>query len=239
MEITDTSRPSSLISPPPAPEQNGATGLSSDFETFLRMLTAQIENQDPLNPVDSTDFATQLATFSSVEQQVLTNDLLTSLGAQMGALGVSQLSGWVGMNARAIMPVNYQGEAVNIVTDTSQAADAAQLVVRDAQGTEVARYDIDTGRQETAWAGLDNTGTPLPFGTYSLTVESLLAGDVVGTSPALVQGRIVEARNENGAPILVMQGGQEVPSADIVSLLEPAETRASTDFEQNAGQTDQ
>ncbi|MEM6587599.1 MAG: flagellar hook capping FlgD N-terminal domain-containing protein [Pseudomonadota bacterium] len=224
MEITDTSRPSSLIATPPASTsvQDGAAGLSSDFETFLRMLTAQIENQDPLNPVDSTDFATQLATFSSVEQQVLTNDLLTSLGEQMGALGVSQLSGWVGMNARAIMPVNYQGEAVNIVTNTSQAADAAQLVVRNEQGAEVARYDIETGRQDTAWAGLDATGAALPYGTYSLEVESFLSGDVIGTTPALVEDRIVEARNENGVPILVMQGGQEVPSAEIVSLLEPA-----------------
>lgn len=222
MEISDTSRPSALIATPPQEAQTGAAGLSSDFETFLRMLTAQIENQDPLNPVDSTDFATQLATFSSVEQQVLTNDLLTSLGAQMGALGVSQLSGWVGMNARAIMPVNYQGEAVNIVTDTSRAADAAQLVVRNEQGSEVARYDIETGRQETAWIGFDNTGAVLPYGSYTLEVESFLSGDVIGTSPALIEGRIAEARNENGVPILVMRGGQEVPSTDIVGLLEPS-----------------
>lgn len=222
MEITDTTRPSGLTATAPAPEQDGGAALSSDFETFLRMLTAQIENQDPLNPVDSTDFATQLATFSSVEQQVLTNDLLTSLGAQMGALGVSQLSGWVGMNARAIMPVNYLGEAVNIVTDTSRAADAAQLVVRNEQGSEVARYDIETGRQSTAWAGLDNSGAALPIGTYTLEVESFLSGEVVAISPALIEGRIVEARNENGVPILVMGGGQEVPSSDIVSLLERA-----------------
>ncbi len=222
MEITDTTRPSGLTATAPAPEQDGGAALSSDFETFLRMLTAQIENQDPLNPVDSTDFATQLATFSSVEQQVLTNDLLTSLGAQMGALGVSQLSGWVGMNARAIMPVNYLGEAVNIVTDTSRAADAAQLVVRNEQGSEVARYDIETGRQSTAWAGLDNSGAALPIGTYTLEVESFLSGEVVAISPALIEGRIVEARNENGVPILVMGGGQEVPSSDVVSLLERA-----------------
>jgi len=49
------------------------TEISSDFETFLRMLTVQMQNQDPLNPVDSSDYAVQLATFSSVEQQVQTN----------------------------------------------------------------------------------------------------------------------------------------------------------------------
>ena len=53
--------------------------ISSDFETFLKMLTVQMKNQDPLNPVESTDYATQLATFSGVEQAVLTNDLLKSV----------------------------------------------------------------------------------------------------------------------------------------------------------------
>ena len=52
--------------------------ISSDFETFLKMLTVQMENQDPLNPTDSSEYAMQLATFSGVEQQVLTNDLLNA-----------------------------------------------------------------------------------------------------------------------------------------------------------------
>lgn len=220
MEITDTSRPTGLISPPASAADANATAINSDFETFLRMLTAQIENQDPLNPMDSSDFATQLATFSSVEQQVLTNDLLTALGAQMGALGVSQLSGWVGMNARAIMPVNYSGEAVNIVTQPSEFADAAQLVVRNEQGAEIVRYDIATDRQETAWAGLSASGAPLPIGSYNLEVESFSAGELIDTSPALVEGRIIEARNENGVPILVMNTGQAVESSDIVALRE-------------------
>ena len=70
--------------------------ISSDFDTFLKMLTAQMQNQDPLNPMDSTDYATQLATFSGVEQQARTNELLTNLGSQMAVLGMSQLAGWVG-----------------------------------------------------------------------------------------------------------------------------------------------
>ena len=56
------------------------SALASDFDTFLRMLTTQMQNQDPLNPIDSTDYATQLATFSGVEQQVRTNSLLADLG---------------------------------------------------------------------------------------------------------------------------------------------------------------
>ena len=220
MESTDTSRPSGLITPPASATPQTETAINSDFETFLRMLTAQIENQDPLNPMDSTDFATQLATFSSVEQQVLTNDLLTALGAQMGALGVSQLSGWVGMNARAVMPVNFTGDPVNIVTQPSDFADAAQLVVRNYQGAELARYDIEPERQETTWAGLAPSGEPFLNGSYNLEVESFSSGELIESSPVLVEGRIIEARNENGVPILVMNTGQAVESSDIVALRE-------------------
>lgn len=58
-----------------------ASTVSADFETFLKMLTAQIQNQDPMNPIVSSDYATQLATFSSVEQQVLANSYLENIQA--------------------------------------------------------------------------------------------------------------------------------------------------------------
>ena len=62
--------------------------ISSDFETFLKMLTTQMQNQDPLNPIESSDYAVQLATFSGVEQQVRTNQLLADLANQMGSSGL-------------------------------------------------------------------------------------------------------------------------------------------------------
>ncbi len=81
-----------------APSQGAL--LSSDFQTFLKMLTTQARNQDPLNPMDSSDYAQQLATFSGVEQQVRTNTLLESLAAQLGGGGLTQYASWVGMEAR-------------------------------------------------------------------------------------------------------------------------------------------
>ena len=71
-------------------QAGSASVISSDFETFLKMLTAQMENQDPLNPMDSADYAVQLATFSSVEQQVLTNDLLQAMTLQLGSSGMAE-----------------------------------------------------------------------------------------------------------------------------------------------------
>ena len=75
--------------------------ISADFETFLRLLTAQMQHQDPLNPMESTQFASQLAEFSGVEQAVRTNDLLLGLQDALATLGMGQLGGWIGMQARA------------------------------------------------------------------------------------------------------------------------------------------
>ena len=62
-----------------------APGSGTDFDTFLKMLTSQLKNQNPLNPMEGTEFAVQLATFSGVEQQAQTNKLLAQMVAQMNA----------------------------------------------------------------------------------------------------------------------------------------------------------
>lgn len=195
--------------------------LSSDFETFIRMLTVQMENQDPLNPMESTEFATQLATFSSVEQQVKTNDLLSALGAQMGLMGVSQLSGWIGMEGRAIAPVVFDGAPVALTVSGDTLADRHELVVRDSAGTEVQRLEVSGDREEIAWLGTDRDGNLLPLGTYDISVESHSGDEIVGSTPAQVHGRIIEARTEAGQTVLVMESGQEVPASALLGLRLP------------------
>lgn len=203
-------------------EQAAAPALSSDFDTFLRMLTAQMQNQDPLNPVDSTDFATQLATFSSVEQQVLTNDLLTQLGEQMGSSTMSQLANWVGMEARAPAPVEFSGAPVSIVPKVAAGADAADLIVRDANGTEVQRLPIALDGAPVEWAGVGDDGTALPSGTYRFDVESRSEGTLIESNPALTYNRITEARVDGQDIMLRLSGGTEILSNLVTGL------RAST-----------
>ncbi len=116
-----------------APSQTTArpksTGAASDYTTFLKMLTTQMQNQDPLNPIESTDFAIQLATFSGVEQQVQTNQLLSGLAAQFSLLGMAQLSGWVGQEARTTADVWFDGRAIALTPDAAPAADNLVLNV--------------------------------------------------------------------------------------------------------------
>lgn len=223
MEIPTNPNARSANAQPSVPQPEGGKAvLSSDFETFLKMLTTQMENQDPLNPMDSAEFATQLATFSSVEQQVQTNDLLTDLNTQIGALGMAQLSGWIGMEARADMPITFEGAPVPLTLQTSGVADRAQLVIHDANGTLVQRLDIPPRGGEFVWAGLDAAGAQLPYGQYSATVESYSQGDVIETHPAQVHATITEARQNGAQTDLVMTGGQTVSATDIVGLRDPS-----------------
>lgn len=195
--------------------------VGSDFDTFLKLLTTQMKNQDPLNPIDSTDYATQLATFSGVEQQTRTNQLLESLGGQMSLMGMSQLAAWVGQEARTDAAVWMDGDPVTVQAETRAGADRAVLVVKDGQGKVVARDEIDPAGGEFQWIGTDVTGAALAEGVYSLSVESWRDEAVLGSDPVQSYGRILEARNGTAGTTLVLEGGIEVASDRISALRVP------------------
>lgn len=204
-----------------APPSSAKPLISSDFDTFLKMLTAQMQNQDPLNPIDSTDYATQLATFSGVEQQARTNELLASLGGQMAVLGMSQLAGWVGQEARAEAPVWMDGDPVTMQLSPAIGADSAVLVVRDSSGALVSREDVPVEAGLYDWLGGDAAGDPLPDGAYSLSLESFSGETLLGEAPIESYARIIEARNGPAGAMLVLEGGIEVLSSKITALRVP------------------
>ncbi|MGY9045523.1 hypothetical protein P775_02665 [Puniceibacterium antarcticum] len=197
------------------------TNISSDFETFLRMLTVQMQNQDPLNPVDSSDYAVQLATFSSVEQQVLTNDLLRGINDKVGGGNLGQLANWVGMEALVRAPVAYDGRPVNLRPEYADTADAAALVVRDASDALVARSTIPLGEKSIVWDGKDDTGAAYPNGVYKFSIESYQNGKVIDTATAQVYSAIQEARVSGNAILLRLSDGTEVDAELVTGLRSP------------------
>jgi flagellar basal-body rod modification protein FlgD len=197
---------------------NAAATLSSDFETFLRMLTVQVENQDPLNPVDSNDYATQLATFSSVEQQVLTNDLLGGIADQMGLESLQQASSWIGMEALARAPVRFDGTPVTIRPVVSPEADRAVLVVRDGSNDIVGSVELDPNADTFVWDGTGPNGNPLPAGNYRFDVESYEKDTLIGSELSAAFNRIEEVRREGGAILLRLSDGTELAAGQIDGL---------------------
>ncbi|GAA3859058.1 flagellar hook capping FlgD N-terminal domain-containing protein [Celeribacter arenosi] len=205
-----------------AQQKTGTSGVSSDFETFLKMLTVQMQNQDPLNPIESSDYAVQLATFSSVEQQVLTNDLLTSLGNQFNLMGLSQISSWVGQEARSTAPVLFDGSPLDIVPAPATGADKMVIAVKDSKGDVVQRMELAPSDEKISWAGVSDSGNPMPTDTYSFTVESYAHGQLMSSKAAESFGKVIEARAENGGIVLTLEGGSEVAAEAVTSIREAA-----------------
>jgi len=192
--------------------------VNSDYDTFLKMMTAQVRNQDPLEPMSSDDFSAQLATFSGVEQQVKTNELLAALGAQMGAMGMSQYASWIGLEARAAVPAQFDGSPVSISPNPAAGADNAVLVVLDAEGNEVQRQDFTPSTNDIEWAGVDDDGTPFEPGAYTFEVESYSGEDLLSVNYAEIYTEITEAKSLNGATVLVLAGGAEINASDVSAL---------------------
>lgn len=218
MTVTATT---STTTPRPAPGTS-TRQTGTDYQMFLRMLTAQATNQDPLNPIDSSDYAAQLAAFSGVEQQVKTNDLLTALAAQLGTSGMAEMAAWVGKEARAPVAANFTGTPITIAPNPASSADSVELVVKNAAGLEVQRMSIPVSAETLEWAGVTTDGAPLPNGNYTFTVESSLGGEVILSEPADIYSTIQEVRSEGGQTILILSGGVAVSSTQVSALRDPA-----------------
>ncbi|MCK8484488.1 flagellar hook assembly protein FlgD [Aliiroseovarius sp. S2029] len=223
MDVTQT-MPAALTAGPAQYSEgtrNGDAVISSDFETFLKMLTAQMENQDPMNPIESSDYAVQLATFSGVEQQVRTNDLLDGLGTKLGLMGLSDIAGWVGMEARVAAPVLFDQTPVTLVPAPATGADETRLVVKNADGAIVENKIIPTSTDPIEWAGVDESGTPFPRGVYTFELVSSGNGRHLSTEPVQAYSKITESQNADGKLWLILESGQKIEADTVSAIREP------------------
>ena len=200
-----------------SPQQSG----SSDFTTFLKLLTAQLRNQDPLKPLDSTEFVAQLATFSSVEQQVKTNDTLATIQQLLGGANASGLASWVGAEVRVLKTAEFAGSPIEIFATPNPNADNARLLVKNAADETVQTLDLPLIEDVYQWAGVDNSGAPLADGKYSFVVESYKDGAVLETHQGSIYDEVREARLEAGKIILVFADGTKMLADEVSAIRKP------------------
>ena len=145
-------------------------------DAFLTMLVAQMKNQDPLNPMDGTDFTAQLAQFSSLEQLFTVNDNLESMAASLGTGSEKNLLDYIGKEVSFdAADLSVQDGVVMAGGGFTLAEDATQVVINvyDGKGAKVAQ--INTGQKEAGtygvnWNGLDQNGDQVADGAYSFEV---------------------------------------------------------------------
>jgi len=216
------------------------TSLVSNFETFLQLLTAQLRNQDPLSPLDSNEFTAQLTQMTGVEQQLLTNDLLTSLLAAQQGGGLGGATSYIGKEATAVWSATrLEDGKANWSYELGANASEATLNVLDGSGRTVwtgPAPDLASGTHDFIWDGKTTAGGQLPDGgVYSLQVSARSGTNDV-TAQVLTTGRVTGVELANGVPFLSI-GSSLVPLSAIIGVTEPDETPTTPPHAQTTGTT--
>jgi flagellar basal-body rod modification protein FlgD len=209
---------------------SGQNNLSSSYETFLTLLTAQLKNQDPTAPLDPNAFTQQLVQMTGVQQQLLTNQLLKTLVTQGQNGSVSDSIGLIGrtVTADGAETALANGKA-SWIYDLGSTASKATLTVTDSAGKVMwsgAAPELGKGPHAFTWDG-KGTANGTEGGLYTLKVA---AADATGANVATnisIQGLVSSVRQSPGG-VLVNIGGAEVPLVGVKAVAQPASTATTT-----------
>ena len=203
-----------------------SSGLAKNFDTFLTLLTEQLKNQDPLSPLDSTQFVSQLVQFSSVEQQIAQNRNLESLLNQSAASAATSAVGFIGKQADILgTGADLQNGTAQWSYSSDPGAASVTILVKDANGKIVYKTDGEPGPGEHSfiWDGKDNTGVQLPDGHYDLDVSALDEnGNILSTTVST--SVVITGADFSGPQPALLADGQRIPFADILAVRDRAAT---------------
>jgi len=201
--------------------QSASTSMSANYDMFLKLLTTQLQNQDPLNPMDNNQFTQQLTQMTGVQQQLLTNQLLT----QMLGQGQADLaSGAIGMIGKEVTIVSADSvlEDGKATWNWSLAGTAAsaKLDVLDANGNVVASAtptDMSKGAHSFEWDGKGLNGRALDDGVYSLRITAVDTNGKSIEASATYTGLATGLANTNGTTLLSV-GKIKAPLTSVIGI---------------------
>ncbi len=198
--------------------QDGAR-IGDDFDAFLQLLTTQLENQSPLDPLDTNQFTDQLVQFAGVEQSIRTNGHLETI-AQLGAANAATAA--AGFIGKYITMESAQSELADGTAEWSYDAGGngtAKFTIRDQSG-EVIREEersIAHGRGNFVWDGRTDAGSVAPDGAYQLTIDARDAsGEPVNV--AIEVGARIDGIDFSGGEPRLMAGDREIPLSEVRSV---------------------
>jgi len=192
-------------------------------DIFLKLLVAQMSNQDPLKPQDPTKMASQLAQFNMVEQQISTNKLLGQLVSSGNGAGNQSTSAatYLGHSVTVNQnQIHYDGTAQNFTATLNTAAPQARVTIFDTNGVPVRTMqlaNLSAGANAISWDGLMDSGATAPQGNYGIDISATdLQGNAVN---ALVQrSGIVDAVRMTSSGTELVVGGIAVSPSDITEI---------------------
>jgi len=215
--VTTTTNPAGSVS-----NALGNTEIASNFTTFLQLLTTQLQNQDPLSPMDTNQFTQQLVEFAGVEQQMKTNDTLSTLvSLQQGAQTTQALSlvgATVVVNGTTAQLAN--GQATWALNATQPATATVTITAPSGQTVYTGTVAVNSGSQAYTWNGVGNDGTTWPAGNYTLSATAVTASGQSAPVTTQVEGKVTSVDLSQTPPLLSM-GGQNYKITDIQQIIAP------------------
>jgi flagellar basal-body rod modification protein FlgD len=205
-----------------------------DKNAFLKLLVAQMKNQDPLKPMDNTEFVAQLAQFSNLEQVMGINTRLDTLTAQGQGLQNTEVAGLVGKTVTvngSSVGLDGSGSAAQFGFTLGAASDQTTVTVTDSSGKVVRTIDAGVrpaGLIRMAWDGKSDAGVAQPAGTYAITVAAKTSAGAPIPVTQNGTGRVKAVSFQKGYPELQLDSGLNVPVSDLLEVQSPITTTTTT-----------
>lgn len=203
---------------------NGSrASIAENFDTFMSILVTQLKNQNPLEPLDTNEFTSQLVQFTSVEQQLKTNEYLEALILANQAVSQTQATSFIGKQVTA------QGATTDLSNGLAQwqytlGTDApdATITIRDLNGTivHVEEASLAAGAHTYTWDGRTADGGQLPEGTYAITIAAF-DGDGAYVPVSTQTTGVVEGIDFGDVEPVLIVGGARIRLSSVTSVSSP------------------
>ena len=204
--------------------------IAGNFQSFLQLLTTQLQNQNPLDPLDTNQFTQQLVEFAGVQQQLNTNDSLATLVSLQQATQSTEALNYVGktVTVSGNTATMTNSEAVWALSVPSASTVDISIANSSGQAVFTGTFNASAGNdQPFEWNGLSNDGTQNPDGNYTMTATAKdSAGNTVGVTTSV--GGVVSSVDLTQSPPLLTVGGQTFTINQIRSIIASSTGSSST-----------
>ncbi len=197
--------------------------IADNFDTFLSLLTTQLKNQNPLDPLDTNQFTQQMVQFTSVEQQLKTNEFLKALTASAQNATNTEAVAYIGKQVTAAgANAELSNGSASWEYSLNRSASDTSITIRDSNGAIVHTDEtsLASGTGSFNWDGRDAAGNQLPDGNYSITINARDSNGSYVPVTTQVTGTVSGVDLSGSIPILLV-GGAQVNLSSILSVQAP------------------
>ncbi|MBT3234359.1 MAG: flagellar hook assembly protein FlgD [Bdellovibrionales bacterium] len=204
--------------------------LKKDLNQFLNLLVTQLQNQDPLEPLDANEFTAQLVQFASVEQQIYQNSNLEKLVGMQQTSQVGSMVNYLGTTIEAEGGAfNLDNGAAKFSYNLEKGAVESTMTIQDAAGKTVwtTAASTDAGKQIYNWDGSKSDGTKAPDGAYKVTISAKdQAGNLINVAQTAF-GRVTGA-GANAGQVTLSMGAVDIAMEKILNVQETPKATTTT-----------